>query len=78
VDAGPQLPPGHIVFIWPWEEPPRRTVINGKTASWQGNELHIGELPARIVVEGSDGGIARGLRNAGSRIHSVDAPLQPN
>jgi hypothetical protein len=66
------------VFIWPWKEPPRRTVVNGKTASWQGNELHIGELPARVVVEGFDGRSARGLRNAGSRIHSVDAPLPPN
>ena len=78
VDSGSRLPPGHFVFIWPWKEPPRRTVVNGKSASWQGNELHIGELPARVVVEGFDGRIARGLRNAGSRIHSVDAPLPPN
>jgi hypothetical protein len=78
VDAGSQLPPGHIVFIWPWKEPPRKTVVNGKSASWQGNELHIDELPARVVIEGFDDRAVRGLRNAGSRIHSVDAPLQPN
>ena len=73
-----ELPPGDFVFIWPWKEPPRRTTVNGKTASWEGNELHIGELPAKVVVEEFDGRIVRGLRNAGSRIHSVDAPLQPN
>jgi hypothetical protein len=78
VDAGSQLPPGHIVFIWPWKEPPRKTVVNGKSASWQGNELHIDELPARVVIEGFDDRAVHGLRNGGSRIHSVDAPLQPN
>ena len=76
--AAGSLPPGHFLFIWPWKELPRSTVVNGKTASWQGNELHIGELPARVVMEGFDRQIARGLRKAGSRLHSVDSPRQPN
>jgi hypothetical protein len=66
------------VFVWPWKEPPRSTFVNGKTASWQGNELHIGELPARIVIEGSDGRIARGSGKMESRLDSVDAPGRPN
>jgi len=78
VDAGAQLRPGHLVFIWPWKDLPRTTTVNGKTASWQGNELHISELPARVIAEGFDGRIARGSRNAGSRIDSVDTRLQPN
>jgi hypothetical protein len=78
VGAAPQLPPGHFVFIWPWKDLPGSTVVNGKTASWQGNELHIGELPARVVVEGFDGKIARGLRKAESRLRSAGAPYQPN
>jgi hypothetical protein len=78
VDAGSQLRRGHFVFIWPWQEPPRSTFVNGKTANWQGNELHIGELPARIVVEGFDGRIARGSGKMESRLDSVAAPGRPN
>jgi hypothetical protein len=63
VDAGSQ-PPGHFVFIWPWKDPPRKTTVNGKIASWQGNELHIDEIPARVVVEGFDGLIAPRSRKA--------------
>jgi hypothetical protein len=77
VTAG-SLPPGHFLFIWPGKELPRSTVVNGKTASWQGSELHIGELPARVVMEAFDRQITRGLSEAGSRLHSADAPHQPN
>ena len=78
LDAGSQPRPGHFVFIWPWKDPPRTTTVNGKTASWQGNELHISELPARVIAEGFDGRIAGGSRDAGSRIYSVNTRLQPN
>jgi hypothetical protein len=49
--AGPQVPPGGFVFVWPGRrQPPRDTRVNGKTASWHGTELHFDELPAKIVV----------------------------
>ncbi len=60
LEAGSR-PPGHFVFVWPWKDLPRATRVNGRAARWQGNELHIDELPARVVVEGFDGGDSRAL-----------------
>jgi hypothetical protein len=51
VAAGPQVPPGGFVFVWPAKrQPPRDTRVNGKTASWRGTELRFDELPAKVVV----------------------------
>lgn len=47
--AGARLPPGGFVFVWPEGEPPPAR-INGKASAWNGNELHIAELPAEVVV----------------------------
>jgi hypothetical protein len=44
-------PPGGLVWPWPWDGPPGTARINGKPASWHGNELRIGALPAQVVVE---------------------------
>jgi hypothetical protein len=75
--AAGSRPPGHFVFVWPWEDPPRATLVNGRAARWQGNELRIDELPARVVVEGFDGGSARDSGKAHSRSRSADARGQP-
>ena len=48
--AGSRLPPGGFVFIWPEDQPPPPARVNGKPSAWQGNELHIAELPATVVV----------------------------
>jgi hypothetical protein len=75
--AAGSRPPGHFVFVWPWKDPPRATLVNGRAARWQGNELRIDELPARVVVEGFDGGSARDSGKAHSRSRSADARGQP-
>jgi F5/8 type C domain len=50
--AGSRLPPGGVVLAWPGTQPPPREVrINGKPAQWDGTELRVRELPARVVIE---------------------------
>ncbi len=50
VDGGLRLPPGGIVLSWPGSGAPGLTRVNGRTATWSGSELAIGELPADVVV----------------------------
>jgi hypothetical protein len=51
VAAGLQVPPGGVVLIWPGRERPSRdTRVNGQVVSWQGGELRVDELPAKVVI----------------------------
>jgi hypothetical protein len=45
------LPPGGLVLVWPGTQPPPETRVNGKPATWDGHELRVRELPARVVVK---------------------------
>jgi F5/8 type C domain-containing protein len=51
VPAGPRIPPGGLVFVWPGTQPARQAWLNGRRISAQDGELRIGELPARVVIE---------------------------
>ena len=75
--AAESRPPGHFVFAWPWKSAPRATLVNGRAARWQGSELHIDELPARVVVEQFEGGSAHNPGKARSRSRSAAAHGQP-
>jgi len=45
------VPPGGFVLVWPGRQPPPPVArINGKEARWDGTELRIHELPAKVVV----------------------------
>jgi F5/8 type C domain len=49
---GSRVPPGGVVFVWPGPQaPPRDISINGKPAQWDGTELRVRELPARVVIK---------------------------
>jgi hypothetical protein len=48
---GSRVPPGGVVFVWPGTQPPRDISINGKPAQWDGTELRVRELPARVVIK---------------------------
>src|SRR4029450_7445356 len=50
-EEGLRLPPGGIALVWPGSEAPGSATINDKPAPWDGNELRIRELPARIVID---------------------------
>jgi hypothetical protein len=50
VAAGLQPPPGGLVFVWPSEQPPGPTRLNGQQVNWHGAELRIRQLPAEVIV----------------------------
>jgi hypothetical protein len=39
------------VFVWPEENRPGRTRVNGRLVHWQERELRFDQLPAAIVIE---------------------------
>ena len=51
VPSGSALPPGGLVFPWPFTKPPRCTRLQGKQARFDGGEIRISRVPARLVVE---------------------------
>jgi hypothetical protein len=51
--AASRVPPGGLVLVWPGAQPPPEARINGQPAPWDGRELRVRELPARIVVRGT-------------------------
>ena len=50
--AGSGMPPGGFIFVWPGDKPPRSATINGKLATFSGAELHVGAVPARVLIDG--------------------------
>lgn len=51
VQTGLVLPAGGIVFPWPYAGEPGNATVNGQDVPWQGNELHIQQLPAEVVID---------------------------
>ena len=51
VSPGARVPPGGFVFVWPEENRPGRTRVNGRLAHWQERELRFDQLPAVVVIE---------------------------
>src|SRR5690606_12582395 len=51
VDEGLALPAGGLVLPWPQgADVPGLATINGETAGWEGGELRIRQLPARVEI----------------------------
>ena len=51
VAEGLRMPPGGVVFAWPGTQPPRATRLNGNAVHWNGTELRIDAVPAKVVME---------------------------
>lgn len=45
------LPPGGVVFAWPYQGEPGKASINGEPAQWENGELRIQQLPASVQIE---------------------------
>jgi hypothetical protein len=45
------MPPGGFILVWPGDKPPRTATINGKPVRFSGTELHIGALPASVLID---------------------------
>jgi hypothetical protein len=53
VAAGTRVPPGGLVLVWPGPGiPPRDTRVDGRAVQWNGSELRLRNLPARVVADG--------------------------
>ena len=51
VTTGLVVPPGGVVFPWPYAGVPGKATVNGETVEWQGSELRIQQLPAQVRIE---------------------------
>lgn len=45
------LPPGGVVFAWPYQGEPGKASINGEAAQWENGELRIQQLPASVQID---------------------------
>ncbi|MCG8276639.1 discoidin domain-containing protein [Stenotrophomonas sp. NLF4-10] len=50
IAAGLQPPTGGLVLPWPYEGAPGAATINGEPLEWDGNELRIMTLPAKVEI----------------------------
>lgn len=48
VEAGLRLPAGGLVFTWPGEGEPPPATVDGTPQAWQGHELRLQRLPAKV------------------------------
>ncbi|WP_262378741.1 discoidin domain-containing protein [Luteimonas viscosa] len=56
-DSGLRLPPGGLVLPWPFAGAPSETDIESGAAEWNGRELRVTALPARIrIAAAAEGG----------------------
>ena len=51
VHPGSALPPGGLVFPWPLSQPPRCARLQGVQATFEGGEIRILKVPARLAVD---------------------------
>jgi hypothetical protein len=51
VPEGLRLPAGGLVLPWPYEGAPGEASINGEPAAWEGRELRITQLPAKVEID---------------------------
>ena len=77
VHAGSALPPGGLVFPWPFPQPPRCARLQGRQARFENGEVRISSAPARLVVElGEGSGRCLDTRRPRSGNSRVLQPLQ--
>ena len=51
IPATLRLPPGGLVFPWPYAQTPHRdAMLNGKPVAWQKGEVNIRQLPATLTM----------------------------
>ncbi|HSW05858.1 discoidin domain-containing protein, partial [Aquabacterium sp.] len=50
IEAGLRLPPGGLVLAWPGEGALPAATIDGAAATWQGRELRVPHVPARVLL----------------------------
>jgi hypothetical protein len=53
IDAMPRMPPGGVIYTWPWSGVPGVARLNGQAVNWQGRHITIPSLPAVLQIDGA-------------------------
>jgi hypothetical protein len=53
IDAMPRMPPGGVIYTWPWSGAPGVARLNGQAVNWQGRQITITSLPAVLQIDGA-------------------------
>ncbi|MES2347238.1 MAG: discoidin domain-containing protein [Pseudomonadota bacterium] len=53
VDAMPRMPPGGVIYTWPWSGVPGVARLNGQAVNWQGRHITITSLPTVLQIDGA-------------------------
>jgi hypothetical protein len=53
IDAMQRMPPGGVIYTWPWSGAPGVARLDGQTVSWQGRQITITSLPAVLQIDGA-------------------------
>ncbi|NYE59069.1 hypothetical protein FHW58_000221 [Duganella sp. 1224] len=53
VAAMPHMPPGGVIYTWPWPAAPGAASLNGQPVTWQGRQVTITSLPAVLLIDGA-------------------------
>jgi hypothetical protein len=53
VEAMQRMPPGGVIYTWPWSTPPGRASLNGQTVNWHGRQITITSFPAVLQIDGA-------------------------
>ncbi|TFW13929.1 discoidin domain-containing protein [Duganella callida] len=51
VDAMARIPPGGVIYTWPWAGAPGAATLNGQPVRWQGRQIIITSLPAVLQIK---------------------------
>jgi hypothetical protein len=53
IAAMPTIPPGGLIYTWPWPGAPAAASLNGQPVTWQGRQIAITSLPAVLHIDGA-------------------------
>lgn len=48
-----EMPPGGLIYTWPWPGAPTAASLNGQPVTWQGRQIAITSLPAVLHIDGA-------------------------
>jgi hypothetical protein len=53
IDAMPRMPPGGVIYTWPWAGAPGAARVNGQPVAWRARQIVITSLPAILQIDGA-------------------------
>jgi hypothetical protein len=53
IEAMPRMPPGGVIYTWPWAGTPGAARVDGRPVAWRGRQIVITSLPAILQIDGA-------------------------